>query len=171
MRLRNRVALITGGGRGIGRAIALAYAREGTNLVLAARTIGELEETAREARSQGADVFVVKADVTVQAEVEEMVRHAVGRYSTVDILVNNAGMAGPVGALPDNAVASWIRTIQVNLIGTYLCCRAVLTLLLRQNRGKIIILSGGGGAFDGTGFGGGPSRRAKGTWLSSFRNQ
>lgn len=144
MRLRNRVALITGGGRGIGRAIALAYAREGTKLVLAARTVGELEETAREARSLGADVFVVKADVTVQAEVEEMVRHAVGRYSTVDILVNNAGMAGPVGALPDNDVASWIRTIQVNLIGTYLCCRSVIPVMLEQNWGRIINLSGSG---------------------------
>ena len=144
MRLENRVALITGGGRGIGRAIALAYAEEGAKLVLAARTVDELEETAEEIRSLGAEAFVFQADVTCQTEVERLVQQALEQYSTVDILVNSAGMAGPIGALQDNDVADWIRTIQVNLIGTYLCCRSVLPIMLKQNRGKIINLSGSG---------------------------
>jgi 3-oxoacyl-[acyl-carrier protein] reductase len=73
-----------------------------------------------------------------------MVRHTVERFATIDILVNNAGIAGPVGPLQDNDVAAWVRTIQVNLIGTYLCCRAVLPIMRQQNRGKIINLSGAG---------------------------
>jgi 3-oxoacyl-[acyl-carrier protein] reductase len=74
-----------------------------------------------------------------------MVRQTVERFATIDILVNNAGVAGPVGPLQDNDVAAWVRTIQVNLIGTYLCCRAVLPIMRQQNRGKIINLSGAGG--------------------------
>jgi 3-oxoacyl-[acyl-carrier protein] reductase len=144
MRLKDRVALITGAGRGIGRAIALAYAREGARLSLAARTGSELEETAREAQSLGATTHVVLADVTSEADVEEMVRQTLDRFSTIDILVNNAGIGGPVGLLQDNDVSEWIRTIQVNVVGLYLCCRAVLPVMLQNDRGKIINLAGAG---------------------------
>ena len=73
-----------------------------------------------------------------------MVRYTVERFAAIDILVNNAGMAGPVGPLQENDVAAWIRTIQVNLIGTYACCRAVLPIMYKQQGGKIINLSGAG---------------------------
>ena len=145
MRLAGKVAIITGAGRGIGRAIALAYAREGARLTLAARTLGELEETAHQAESMGTKACVISTDVVDQAQVENMVRKTLDRFSTIDILVNNAGVAGPVGALQNNDVPYWIRTIQVSLVGTYLCCRAVLPAMLRQNQGKIINISGAGG--------------------------
>ena len=144
MSLENRVALITGAGRGIGRAIALAYAKEGARLALAARTLSELEETAQEAETLGAATCVIRTDVTVQTEVDEMVRQTLGRFAAIDVLVNNAGIAGPVGALQDSDASSWVHIIQVNLIGTYLCCRAVLPVMLRQDQGKIINLSGAG---------------------------
>src|SRR5262249_34981232 len=127
--LHNQVTLITGAGRGIGRAIALAYAKEGARLALAGRTLDTLEQTAQEAQALGASTCIVRTDVCDPAQVEEMVRHTVDRFATIDVLVNNAGMAGPVGPLQDNAVDAWIQTIQVNLIGTYLCCRAVLPIM------------------------------------------
>ena len=144
MRLQDRVGLITGAGRGIGRAVALAYAREGARLALAARTLSELEETARRVQALGAEACVMQADVTDQAQVDQMVRQTLERYSTIDILVNNAGVLGLVGPLQMNDVSNWIRTIHVNLIGVYLCCRAVLPAMLSKDRGKIINLSGGG---------------------------
>jgi NAD(P)-dependent dehydrogenase (short-subunit alcohol dehydrogenase family) len=119
--LHNRVALITGAGRGIGRAIALAYAKEGAKLALAARTSSDLEQTAQEAQTRGASTCIVPVDVSDPIQVEDMVRHTVERFAAIDILVNSAGIAGPVGPLQENDVAAWIRTIQVNLIGTYAC--------------------------------------------------
>jgi len=142
--LHDRVALITGAGRGIGRAIALAYAQEGASLALAARTRRELEQTAQEAQVLGATTGIVPVDISDPAQVEDLVRQTVERFGTIDILVNNAGMTGPVSPLQETDVAAWIRTIQVNLIGTYLCCRAVLPVMQQQNRGKIINLSGAG---------------------------
>ena len=99
MRLQDQVALITGAGRGIGRAIALAYAREGARLALAARTLSELEETARQAEALGAPTCVIPTDVTEPTQVEDMVRRTLEQFATLDILVNNAGLGGPVGPL------------------------------------------------------------------------
>jgi len=86
MQLANRVALITGAGRGIGRAIALAYAQEGARLALVARTRSELEETAQQAQALGAEALVLPTDISDQPQVDAMVRRTVDRYTTVDIL-------------------------------------------------------------------------------------
>src|SRR5215467_2525932 len=144
MQLANRVALITGAGRGIGRAIALAYAHAGARLALAARTYSELEETAQQAQALGAEALVLPTDISDQPQVDAMVRRTVDRYTTVDILVNNAGVNGPLGPLQDNDVSYWMRTFQVNVFGVFLGCRAVLPVMLHQDRGKIINLTGGG---------------------------
>ncbi|MCH7843862.1 MAG: SDR family oxidoreductase [Chloroflexi bacterium] len=144
--LDNKIALITGAGRGIGQAIALAYAREGAHLSLAARSGSELEETANQCRKLGAEVLITPTDVTDAGQVERLVDATVERYSAIDILVNNAGIPGPVGVLQDNDLDAWISTIQVNLIGVYLCCRAVLPVMRRNNSGRIVNLSGAGAA-------------------------
>ena len=144
MKLENRVALITGAGRGIGRAIAEAFAAEGAKLALAARTRAELDETARMVENTGAETLVVLADVTDESDVKAMVEQTLARFQTIDILVNSAGIAGPVGPVQANDVSEWVRTVQVNLIGSFLCCHAVLPVMLRQDRGRIVNLSGAG---------------------------
>ena len=111
MRLQDKVALITGAGRGIGRAIALAYAREGALLSLAARTSQELEETAEQAQGLGAQTHIIPTDITDKFQVDEMVRTTFERFSALDVLVNNAGIVGPVGPLHDNDVDHWISLI------------------------------------------------------------
>ena len=144
MKLEGQVAVITGAGRGIGRAIALAYAREGARLVLAARSEAELEETAAAASEAGAEAIAVRTDVTSQIGTGRLARRAVERFGRIDVLVNNAGISGPVGPLQSNDVAEWVDTINVNLTGTFLVCRAVVPVMLEQGGGRIINLSGAG---------------------------
>ncbi len=145
-RLQGRTALITGGGRGIGRAIALAYAAEGAKLALAARTRAELQETAElVAARHGVEVHQVVADVSRRQDVENAVSSALERFGAIDVMVNNAGNIGPVGRLWENDPDDWDRTIAVHLMGTYYGCRAVLPSMLERNAGRIVNMSGVGG--------------------------
>jgi 3-oxoacyl-[acyl-carrier protein] reductase len=147
MKLRDKVAIVTGAGRGIGRAIAIAFGREGANVVAASRTLSEVSDTAKEIEALGRQCLPLRADILSRDDVEDMVRKTLEMFGRIDILVNNAGMLGPIGPLHENNIDEWIKTVHVNLIGTFLCCRAVLPVMIRQGRGKIINLSGGGAAY------------------------
>ena len=142
MKLDGRVAVITGAGRGIGRAIALAYAREGAKVALAARSEAELEAAVGAVAALGVEAIAVPTDVTRQEDTERLAREVVERFGRIDVLVNNAGISGPVGPLEGNDIADWVNTISVNLTGTFLVCRAVIPVMLEQGGGKIINLSG-----------------------------
>ena len=144
MKLDGQVAVITGAGRGIGRAIALAYAREGAKLALAARSESELREAVGAVSELGAEAIAVRTDVTDQPDTERLAQSVADRFGRIDVLVNNAGISGPVGPLQANDITDWISTITVNLTGTFLACRAVIPVMLGYSRGKIINLSGAG---------------------------
>jgi 3-oxoacyl-[acyl-carrier protein] reductase len=145
-RLEGRIALITGGGRGIGRAIAQAYAAEGARLALVSRTDAELEETALLVREQsGAEAITVVADVSNRQQVEQAVTQVLAHYGAIDVLVNNAGNIGPVGPVWDNDPDDWARTIAVHLMGAFYGCHAVLPSMLEQGSGRIVNMSGVGG--------------------------
>jgi NAD(P)-dependent dehydrogenase (short-subunit alcohol dehydrogenase family) len=144
MKLRSKVALITGAGRGIGRAITIEFAKEGAKLAINSRSRNELEETADLVRKVGGEVYARTADVSVAVQSRRFVEGAYSEYGRIDVLVNNAGILGPVGPLAEDEVESWTHTIMVNLVGTFLCCKYVLPIMIGQRRGKIINLSGGG---------------------------
>lgn len=137
MRLSGKTAIITGGGRGIGRAIALAFAKEGANLVLAARTESEINQVAKEVEALGREALAVPTDITDWAQVQGMVGKALERFGAVHILVNNAGYAKSA-PLTRTDEELWDRTIKVNLTGTYLCTRAVIDKMIEQRYGRII---------------------------------
>jgi NAD(P)-dependent dehydrogenase (short-subunit alcohol dehydrogenase family) len=145
-KLDGSVALITGGGRGIGQAIAMAYAEAGAKLTLAARTDAELQETAQRITERfGTDVLTVIADVTSRRQVDNAVASTLDRYGAIDVMVNNAGNIGPVGRLWENDPDDWARTINVHLLGVYFGCRAVIPIMLEQGSGRIVNMSGVGG--------------------------
>jgi NAD(P)-dependent dehydrogenase (short-subunit alcohol dehydrogenase family) len=144
VKLQDKVAVVTGAGRGIGRAIALAFAREGARLALTARTAHELYETAAQVRDLGTDCLPIAGDISQHNEVLRMVKESIHAFSSIDILVNNAGVQGPIGPLAEIDADSWVRAFEVNLFGTFYCIRAVLPHMMARRRGKIINLSGGG---------------------------
>ena len=126
MELENKIAVITGAGRGIGRAIALAYAREGADLLLAARSQEALEETRSMVEELGRKALVVPTDIRSEESVDNLAENAAKHFGRVDILVNNSGIAGPTTPLWDIKLVDWEDTFAVNVTGAYLCCRAFL---------------------------------------------
>ena len=148
-RLDGKVALITGGGRGIGQAIARAYAAEGAKLALAARTDAELQDTAQSIRDEyGSDVITVLTDVTDRAQVENAVTQTLQRYDVIDVLVNNAGNTGEIGPLWHLDPDRWANTISVHVLGTFYGCRAAIPPMLERGSGRIVNMSGVGGPND-----------------------
>ncbi|AZK47877.1 3-ketoacyl-ACP reductase [Paenibacillus lentus] len=138
MSLNNQVAIITGAGKGIGKAIAEALAKEGVHLGLIARTTSDLETLQSELKkSYGIKVAIASADISDQAAAEQAVNTLVAELGGVDILINNAGIA-KFGKLVEMDPKDWERIIQVNLMGTYYMTRAVLPRMIVQNQGNII---------------------------------
>jgi 3-oxoacyl-[acyl-carrier protein] reductase len=143
MKLKDKTAIVTGGGRGLGRAAALALAQEGAKVTVAARTVIEIEKVAGEIRALGRRALAIQTDVSDAAAVKAMVGETVDQFGTVDILVNCAGVIGPIGLVSQVEAGEWEGAISINLTGTFLCCQAVLGPMMAQKKGKIINVSSG----------------------------
>ena len=144
MNLQGKVAIVTGGGRGIGRATALALADAGADVVVAARTEVEIAEVAKAVRARGREALAVVADVTNESDVEALVQRTLATFGRVDILVNNAGASGR-REVAELSREDWERTLAVNATGTFLCSRAVVPVMRRQRGGRIVnVVSGNG---------------------------
>lgn len=138
--LKNKNALITGAGKGIGKAVALALAAEGTNIILLARTKADLEKTAIEIEAFGVKAFIVTADISDIKSVNEAVEKALAEFKTIDILINNAGI-GKFGKFMDLTPEEFEQIIKVNLMGVYYATRAVLPGMIEQQSGDIVNIS------------------------------
>ena len=149
--LHDRVALVTGGGVGIGRGVALALADQGVRVAVCGRREAFLERTAAEIRERGGEALGVAADVTRRGDVERVVTAVVKAWGRIDILVNNAGVSGRT-PMDDPDDARWLSILQVNLTGSYLCSKLVLPHMSGPAYGRIINMSSVLGRFGVPGY-------------------
>ena len=140
MRLKDKVALITGGGTGIGKGIALAYADEGAAVVVAARDVSRLEDTVKQIQAKGGKAKAVKVDIGEPEQVKNLISETANAFGKLDILVNNAAIwAGLNGAPWDSwTPEDWDRMFKINVRGNWLCCKEAAPLMTKQGKGKII---------------------------------
>ena len=147
LRLDGKIALVTGAGRGLGRAMALDLAEAGADVVVASRTQNQIDETAALIRAQGRRSLAVRVDITDSRSVNALIEAGRAAFGQIDILVNNAGgatkgMFRPLDTIPD---AHWRLGIDTNLSGAVYCCRALLPAMVEQGGGKIINITSGFG--------------------------
>ncbi|HHT9125292.1 MAG TPA: SDR family NAD(P)-dependent oxidoreductase [Candidatus Brocadiia bacterium] len=144
MRLKNKVAIVTGGSRGIGRAVVRKFLKEGAMVAIAARSKTEIDITVKNLKQEGELITGIPTDVSKGRDVQNLVERTLTQYGSLDILVNAAGMQGPIGPFIEVDMQEWINNIHTNLIGTGLCCKASLPIMIGKRQGKIINFSGGG---------------------------
>ncbi|KJR99858.1 MAG: 2-hydroxycyclohexanecarboxyl-CoA dehydrogenase [Peptococcaceae bacterium BRH_c4a] len=150
MRLKDRVVIVTGAGRGIGCAIAKTFSGEGAGVVVADLDFGNAAGVAGEISAGGGSALAVKVDVKEKKSVEAMVKAAMEKYGRVDILVNNAGL-DKVGPFLDSTEDDWDKVIAVNLRGCINCCRAVLSAMISRQYGRIVNIGSDAGRVGSSG--------------------
>ncbi|HZE89003.1 MAG TPA: SDR family oxidoreductase, partial [Verrucomicrobiae bacterium] len=145
--LAGQVAIVAGGGRGIGRAVALSLASAGASVVVIARTLDQVHETVAAIKGAGGRGAGIPLDVTNDGAVEKMVQRVERETGRVDLLVNSAAMGPPFGPLAEIDAEEWWRCLEVNLRGPLLCARAVLPGMLARRHGRIVNFASGSGTF------------------------
>jgi NAD(P)-dependent dehydrogenase (short-subunit alcohol dehydrogenase family) len=145
MELQGKVAIVTGGGYGIGREIALAYARAGASILIAARTLKPLEETRAEIEKASGRCITMQADVSKESDCTKIVERTLAGFGRVDVMVNNAGIAGPTKRITEMALAEWQEVLDINITGAWLASRAAISAMLKQGSGNILMISSGAG--------------------------
>jgi NAD(P)-dependent dehydrogenase (short-subunit alcohol dehydrogenase family) len=145
--LRGQVALITGGGRGLGRAYAIALAKAGAAVVVTARTEQEIQAVQREIEQHEGHALAITADVTDKNALVQLVATVEQQLGAVDLLVNNAGVLRAIGRVTDVDADEWWREVEINVRGPFLCSQAVLPSMIARKRGRIINVASVGGLF------------------------
>ncbi len=143
--LEGKVAIVTGGGTGLGKAMCHAMARAGADIVVAARRVEPIEGTASEVRAMGRRAIAIPTDVTNSRQVNAMVEKAISEFGKVDILINNAGGGDQRKPIWDITDEEWRRGIDTNLTGTFYCCRAVSRHMVERKSGRVINIASGYG--------------------------
>jgi len=141
--LKDRIAIVTGSGTGIGKGIALELARAGANVVVASRNRENLEKVSTEIKALGREVLVVPTDICIPEQVDNMNKQTVDRFGRLDILVNNAGIGDALrgSTVQELPLDAWKATIDLNLTGTFICCVAAAKVMIEQKSGKIVNIS------------------------------
>jgi len=140
-RLKGKVAIVTGGGTGIGRAIAVFFAREGAKVAVCGRTLATLRETVDTILAEGGEAFYVQCDVSNAGQVEAMVRSTVERCGKLDVLVNNAGVRGSIRTVLELTEEEWERTFATDAKGSWLCSKYSIPEMRKAGGGSIIMIS------------------------------
>ena len=143
--LKGKVSIITGGSRGIGKAIALAFGEAGAKVVVAARNVNLLEEAVKEIQAMGGNAFYIKCDLTRDNDIYSLIEKTTERYGRIDILVNNAGVGPWVKKSEEVTKEMWEEVIQANLLAPFLLCREAGKIMMKQNWGRIINIASVGG--------------------------
>ena len=153
MRLENKVGIVTGSARGLGRAIALRFAQEGAKITIC--DILECEPAAKEIEAMGGEVLALRTDITSEKDTAEMAQKTIERFGRIDILVNNAGAIGGI-EIPDfikpveeMVAEDWNRYLEVNIKGTFNCCKAVMPYMKKQSQGSMVNIASTAG-FNGS---------------------
>lgn len=141
LKIKDKIAIVTGGGNGIGRAIALRLAAEGAKVAVADLKKEAAQKVVEEIKSGGGDGLAIDCDATSPDDVDTMVRKALKTYGAIDILVNNVGGGSGTGLVAETLIDNWDKTIEINLKSAFLCCRAVAGAMIKRKQGRIVSVS------------------------------